>query len=320
MSQPSTRRPSRDAGLARLAVALYPAAWRRRYAAEVRVYLADSGGGPRAAAGLAWRAIPAWLRPARHLHDGPARMRSSLATVLTAWVVLAGLGAIFVQMTQNQPEAQAAAVVVHPVILWAYWVFDGAAVISALVVVAGGLPLWWRMAGQARAEHRRGDLALLLTPLAAPAAYLIVAAIIVGLVRRPATPVTPGPHAALDLANGNIGAGWFLFLVVLGLAAAVACAAGPGLALRRLRPSGPDVTRAARAAGLAALTMSLAGAASIAAAAGLYQWASPEAGYHQSWPLAIYTPAVALAAAIALISAARGVRASRPAAAAGRDR
>lgn len=313
MSGPSMGGPSKNGGLARLAVALYPAAWRSRYADEVRVYLADSGGGPRAAASLAWRAIPAWLRPPRHLHDGPARTRASLATVLAAWVVLAGLGAVFVQLAQNQPEAQAAALAGHPVISWAYWVFDAAAVVSVLAIVAGGLPLWWRLAGQARAEHRRRDLALLLTPLVGPAAYLVVAAIIVGLVRRPATPVSPGAHAAIDLANGNVGPGWFLFLVILGLAAAVASAAGPGLALRRLRPSGPDVARAARAAGLAALTMSLAGAASIAAAAGLYWWASPEAGYHQPWPLGIYAPAVALAAAVALVSAARGIRASRPA-------
>ena len=208
MSGPSMSRHSKNGGLARLAVTLYPAAWRSRYADEVRVYLADSGGGPRAAASLAWRAIPAWLRPPGHLHDGPARTRASLATVLTAWVVLAGLGAVFVQLTQNQPEAQAAAVAGHPVISWAYWVFDTAAVVSVLAIVAGGLPLWWR---------------------------------------------------------------------------------------------------------LAALTMSLAGAASIAAAAGLYRWASPEAGYHQSWPLGIYVPAVALAAAVALVSAARGIRASRPA-------
>jgi hypothetical protein len=304
MTAPSGRR-----GLADLAVSLYPAAWRIRYADEVRVYLADSGGGPKAAASLAWRAIPAWIRPARHLHDGPARMRASLATVLAAWAVLAGLAAVFVQLAQNQPEAQAATLASHPVISWAYWVFDGAAAISVVAVVAGGLPLWWRLAGQARAQRRHRDLALLLTPLAAPAAYLVAAAVIVGLTRRPGVRVQPGPHAVIDLANGNIGPHWFGFLVVLGLAVAVLAAAGPGLALRRLQPSGPDVTRAARAAGLAAVTMAVAGAASVVAAAGLYRWASPEAGYHQSWPLSVYVPAVALAAVVALVSGVRGVRA-----------
>ena len=295
--------------LAHLAVALYPAAWRARYADEVRVYLADSGDGPRAAASLAWRAIPAWLWPPRHLHDGPARLRSSLATVLAAWAVLAGLAAVFVQLAQGQPQAQAATLASHPLISCAYWVFDGAAAVSVLAIVAGGLPLWWRLARQARAERRRRDLALLLAPLAAPAVFLVVAAITVGLARHRATPVYPGPHTVFDLASGNVGPWWFLFLTVLGLAAAVISAAGPGLALSRLRPAGPDVTRAARAAGLAALTMALAAAASVVAAAGLYRWASPEAGYHQPWPLEVYVPLVALAAVVALVSAVRGVRA-----------
>ena len=74
-----------------------------------------------------------------------------------------------------------------------------------------------------------------------PAAYLIAAAIIAGLVRHPGSR-SPGPHAAIDLANGTRPR-WFLTLVVLGLAAALVSAAGPGLALRRLRPSGPAVTR-----------------------------------------------------------------------------
>jgi hypothetical protein len=61
---------------------LYPPAWRARYRDEVRALLDDSGAGLRSAASLAWRAVPAWVRPPRHLHDRPARMRASLATVL----------------------------------------------------------------------------------------------------------------------------------------------------------------------------------------------------------------------------------------------
>jgi hypothetical protein len=114
-----------------------------------------------------------------------------------------------------------------------------------------------------------------------------------------------------DLANGMIGPWWFLALVVAGFAAAVVSAAGPGLALRRLRPEGPAVVLAARAAGLAAAAMGLAGAASIVAAAGLYLWAPADAGYHESWQLAVYLPAVLLAAGVAIISAARGIRAAR---------
>ena len=69
---------------------------------------------------------------------------------------------------------------------------------------------------------------------------------------------------------------------------------------------------AARAAALAAGTMGLACAASVVAALGLYLWAPAYGGYHESWPLAVYLPAVLLAAAVAVVSAARGVRAARP--------
>jgi hypothetical protein len=116
----------------------------------------------------------------------------------------------------------------------------------------------------------------------------------------------------VDLANGGIGPRWFLALVVLGLAAAAVSAAGPGLALRRLSPHGPVLVLAARAAFLAAVTMGLAGAATVVAAVGLYLWAPAYAGYHVTWPLAVYLPAVLLASAVAVVSAARGIRAADP--------
>ena len=81
--------------LARAALALYPPSWRARYGDEVMALLDDSGGGPAAVASLAWRALPAWFCPPRHLHDRPARMRASLATALMSWSMLVGLGLVF---------------------------------------------------------------------------------------------------------------------------------------------------------------------------------------------------------------------------------
>src|SRR3984957_6401901 len=76
----------RGAGvLVRAALGLYPPAWRARYGVEVLALLDDSGDGARAAASLAWHAVPAWVCPPRQLHDGPARIRSSLATTGIAW-------------------------------------------------------------------------------------------------------------------------------------------------------------------------------------------------------------------------------------------
>ena len=293
-----------------MALGLYPPAWRARYGDEVRALLEDSGAGVRAAASLACHAVPAWACPPRHLHDRPGRMRASLATTGTAWALLAGLAAVFVQLAQAQGSAQGLTLARHPVIQWSYWAFDGCLLVSVLAVAAGGVPLWLVMLRRAR--HRR-EVACLVAPAVVPAAYLMVGVAVFGIVRRSGRPVVPWQsRSVVDLANGMVGPWWFLALVVLGLAAAALSSAGPGLALRRLRPNGPAVVLAARMAVLAAVTMALAAVASIVAAVGLYLWAPPYAGYHEGWLLAVYLPAVLLASAVAVVSAERGIRSAGP--------
>jgi len=304
----------RGAGaLARAALGLYPPSWRARYLDEVQALLEDSGAGLRDAASLAWHAVPAWAWPQRHLHDRSGRMRASLATVLMAWALLAGLAAVFLQLAQEQPAGQVTTLAQHPVIQWSYWAFDGCLVISGLAVAAGGVPLWAEMLRAAARGKQRGEVACLLAPVVVPAAYVIVSLTVAGLARRPGRPVVPSQsRSVVDLANGMIGPWLFLALVLLGLAAALASAAGPGLALRRLRPDGPAVVRAVRAAFVAATMMSMAAVASLVALVALYEWAPAYAGYHQGWPVAIYLPAVLLAGAVAIASAVRGIRAARP--------
>ena len=313
MSAPEGPRKRGAGVLVRAALGLYPPAWRARYGAEVRALLDDTGGGAPAAASLAWHAVPAWVCPPRQLHDGSGRMRSSLATTGVAWVLLAGLAAVFAQLTQAQGSTQGATLAQHPVIQWSYWAFDGLLVVSVLAVAVGGIPLWLLML---RTAPRRREMAWLLAPAAAPAVFLLAAFAIGRLVGRAGAQVVPGrSESVTDLANGGVGPWWFLALVVLGFAAAVLSAAGPALALRTLRPDGPAVALAARAAAVAAGTMALALAASVVAALGLSLWAPAYGGYHQSWPLAVYLPAVLLAAAVAVVSAARGIRARPPVAA-----
>ena len=297
--------------LAGAALGLYPPAWRSRYGDEVRALLEESGGGVPAAAALAWHAVPAWLWPARHLHDRPARMRASLSTVLLAWVVLAGLAAVFVQLAQVQGSTQGSALAEHPLVGWSYGVFDTSLVVSAVAVAAGGLPLWLLMIRAAHRARRRVVLAGLLAPVVVPAGYLVASVVAVGLARRPALPLLPDrSRSVVELANGGVGPWWFLVLVVLGFAAGVVSAVGPGLALRAVRPGGRAVVLAARAAVVAAVTMGLAGVASGVAAVGLYAWAPAYAGYHEGWQLAVYLPGVLLASAVATVSAIRGIRGS----------
>jgi hypothetical protein len=322
MNVMSFREPGPKPGMAtRMALRLFPPAWRARYAGEVLDLLADSGAGPLAAAGLAWHAPAAWVQASPHLYDRPGRMRSSLATVLMAWTALAGLAVVFFQLAQVQTSLQLSTLAHHPVISLSYWLFDGAALVSVLVMVVGGLSLWLLMLRTAFRAHRRREAIYLLAPVIVPALYLILAAFTVVAVRVAHGGGTPGSvmpgqsKPVVDLANGMVGPGWFLALVVAGFAAAALSAAGPALALRRLRPRGPGVTLAVRAAGIAAATMALAGMASVVAVIGLYLWAPSYAGYHQGWQLAIYLPGVALAAVVAVVSARRGVRAARPTAA-----
>lgn len=278
-----------DRPIARAVLLLYPRAWRDRYGEEVHALLAESGCTAAAIASLAWRAMPAWVRPPRHLHDREARMRSSLGTVLAAWSALTGVGIVFAQLTQLQGfEASA-----HPLVRWSYLIFDAALAVSVLAAAVGGLPLWLQMVRQARRDGRPRELAWLWLALAAPAAFIVAAAIALRLVHHPE----------------GAGPSWFLTFAVLGFAMAGLASAGPIVALHRLRPHGPAVHLAATAAGVAAVASSLGGAASGLAAIGLCLWDPAFAGFHHGGLLGGYLLLVALIAATGTVSATRGMRA-----------
>lgn len=279
--------------LCRAALALYPPSWRARYADEVRALLDDSGASPAAAAAsLAARALPAWVRPSRHLYDdGPARMRASVATVLMAGSMLTGLGLVFVQLTQAQGLRPGQ----HPVIGWCYAVFDVAFVLSLLVAAAGGLPLWFLMLRRACREVSPRDVAYLLLPVMASVSYL---AAMIATIRR-----VGGPD--------GVGPGWFGVIILAGFVAAAVAAAGPGAALRRLRPRGPALRLATTAAALAARIMLVAVAAVIVAVIGLCVWTPDFAGHHHATLPGVYLVLMAAAAAVTVVSASRGARAAR---------
>jgi hypothetical protein len=283
MSEPRATR------LARVALALYPPSWRARYGDEVHALVQESGS-LRDVASLAWRALPAWIWPPAHLHDRPARMRASLSTGLLAWSFLTGLGLVFAQLTQFQGFHPAG----HPIIKVSYLVFDAALALSIAAAGLGGLPLWLLMLRRAYREHRRRDVAYLLLPLIAPAAFLAGLPVTVRLVGG---------------ANG-VSPWWFLVVTLVGFAAATLAAAGPGLAMRRLQPGGPALRLAATAGGVAAAAIVVAAAAIIAAVTGLCLWARGFAGYHHATIPGVYLALVVVAAAVTAVSAARGTRAA----------
>ena len=279
-----------EARLARAALALYPPSWRARYGDEVHALLNESGGGLRAVASVAWRALPAWIWPPAHLHDRRARMRASLSTGLLAWSFLTGLGLVFAQLTQFQGFRPPG----HPVIGSSYAVFDAALALSVLAAGLGGLPLWLLMLRRSYRERRRRDTVYLLLPLIAPAAFLASLSITV------------------RLAGGADGVSpwWFGVITLVGFAFAGTAAAGPGLALRRLQPRGPALRLAATAGGVAAAAIMVAAAAIIVAVTGLCLWARGFAGYHDTTIPGVYLALVVAAAAVTAVSAARGTRAA----------
>lgn len=302
--------------VARGSLCLYPAAWRDRYRDEVCALLEDSGADLRTIASLAWQAVLMRIWSPRHLYDPPARMRASLATAGLAWTVLAGLAAAFASFTQTQQSLQQNLTgSQHLIIQWAYWVFDAAVGSSLLAVAAGGVPLWLGMLRRARREHRRREIAWLLAPAVVPALYLGAASVILRAARLLSAATQPAfahaPSSFAGLANDNVGPWW---LMMLGFLAGLLAAAGPGRALHRLRPRGPRVRLAARAAGLGVAAMGVASAASIVAALGLQAWGA--APYRQGWPLTAYLLMLLAAFAVASTSAIRGIRAARAPAAA----
>ncbi len=278
--------------LARAAMLLYPPAWRARYGDEIAILLDDSGGGLGAVLSLTWHALPAWIWPPEHLHDRDGRMRASIGTVLLAWSALVGISLVFVQLTQFQGFTPAG----HPIISWCYAIIDGAVAVSALSAVAGGLPLWLLMLRRARRERRPRDMFYLLLPVLAPGGFLVGLALMTRLAALPAAGLSPPMFLAVVLAGFG--------------AAAVACA-GPILAMSRLRPRGPAVHLAARAAGLATASIVLAAIASGVAAVGLSLWAREFAAYHQAGQVVGYLTVVVAGAAVATVGATRGVRATR---------
>ena len=277
--------------LTRAALGLYPPAWRDRYGDEIQVLLADCDGGPAAALGVALRALPMWIWPPRHLYDADARMRGSVASVLAAWSLLTGVAIVFVQLTQLRGFLPPG----HPVVGWSYLVFDAAVIISVLGAAGGGLPLWLAMIRRARREQRRRDTGYLVLAVAVPAAYLLVALATLKLVRH--------PEAA--------GPWWFIGFTIAGFTVVAVAAGSLITAMRRLRPGGPAVRLAARAAGLAAATIALAGLASAIVAAGLSRWVPGFVGYHDRAAIGCYLTVIAAAGSVAVVSAARAGTATR---------
>jgi hypothetical protein len=153
-----------SARLARLALALYPLAYRRRYGEEMAALVEDQGASPRAVADLARGALRAHLRPEPGLRAqlGPDdRLRLGLSSILLCWVVFAAAGLGLYKTTED--HAFTAAGDAHGLLGTAHFAIQALALVCSVAVLLGAAPLVvvaLRQARDRRAVERATVLAL----------------------------------------------------------------------------------------------------------------------------------------------------------------
>lgn len=201
-----------NARLARLALALYPLAYRRRYGSEMESLLEDGGATPTTVIDLARGALRA------HLHPEPTvasaipreeRLRHGLGAALVCWLLFAVAGLSFYKTTEGSPfEGGAGAPDVLGSLHLAIQVLaalGGVAVLVGAAAVAAG-PASRRLPALARGSA--AVLAVAMVGIAAlTAAYLVVLA-------------AAAPHLAGE-PNGPFGTPDVAVSLALALAAMV---------------------------------------------------------------------------------------------------
>ncbi len=205
-----------SARLARLALALYPLAYRRRYGAEMAALVDDQGASPRAAADLARGALRAHLRPEPALAESVGRddrVRLGISAVLLCWLLFSAAIFGFAKTTEDPRFGAAASA--HPLLGDAHVALGVFAVIASAAFLLGAVPLaaLALAQGRRRPEVRRAALAAV-----GCIAALVVATAAVVLVANH----RQAPSEGVDTA---VLAGW----ACVGLACALGCA----LAARR---------------------------------------------------------------------------------------
>ncbi len=301
--------------LARLALALYPMAFRRRYGAELQALVEEQPLRAAVVLDLLIGALRAHLRPAAGLAgelDAGTRLRLGLGGVLACWVAFAAVGFGFYKTTENHPLGA------NPLLGGAHLAVQLAAGIASLAVLAGALPLIAVALRRAWGEPER--LRKLAGLVGAPIAALLLFAVATGLLVLLAHNAR-GAHATGD--PGTAAQGAFLAWALGGLACGAVCVAAARRALFRIDVPQPWLLAALRLATLVAGAM-----VAIALAAALYTIAllfdAPTLAGAGNGPFQLVSTGISLAAEAiamaglgvsALLSTSRswrGVAATRP--------
>lgn len=231
-----------SARLARLALALYPLGYRRRYGAEMAALVEDQGASPRAVADLARGAFRAHMRPEPGVSAAVGRedrMRLGVSAVLLCWLLAAGAILAFAKTTEG-PAFRAAASA-HAPLGAAHTALGVCAAIASMAFLLGAAPLVAVALAQAheRSAVRRAALAAF-----GSVAVLIAATGALVLVANQ----DPAPGDALRTA---LLAGW----IVVGAACALGCALAARRGLFAAAVPAPVLRFAAACAGVVAVAM-----------------------------------------------------------------
>jgi hypothetical protein len=143
------------ARLARATLRLYPLAYQRRYADEMRALLEERPASARTVLDLLRGALAAHLRP-RHAPAGAVnpddRVRATVSGVLMCWVVFAAAGFAYYKTTEDQPFSTAGHV--HPLLRDAHLAVQAVALLASAAIVLGALPLILAAVGRALRDPR----------------------------------------------------------------------------------------------------------------------------------------------------------------------
>jgi hypothetical protein len=191
--------------LARLALNLYPLAYRRRYGDEMQALLDDRPANARTVLDLIRGALVAHLRP----QNAPAgavdpadRARASASGVLMCWVLFAAAGFAFYKTTEDQPFSAAGHI--HPLLRDAHLAVQAVALAASGMVVLGALPLILAAVAWARREPRLWrTVALPIVPVIVFG--VLTAAVVVIAHTRGANAHPPGAGSGLAVAWGIAG-------------------------------------------------------------------------------------------------------------------
>ncbi len=197
--------------LARLAIAVYPLAFRRRYGAEMRALLDESSPSALSVLDLLRGALGAHLRPPARLCAALApeeRIRASVSAVLACWVAFAAAGFGFYKTTEDAPATAAANA--HPLLGGAHLLVQVLAALGSAVVAIGALPLIGGALSRARKEPRLRRL-VALPPLAV-GCFAALTALLISLARA-----QHGNHAS------SVARGAFLAWLACALLCAGVC-------------------------------------------------------------------------------------------------